>query len=263
MNLLGEAVKHKRFGKGVITGLSDNKITICFAKSQKLFLFPDAFTQHLTLKNNSIQKKVEKLNDERLQVIKAKKQKFEKEKEYKNRLYTMKIPLKSQVAYDILEKEIRDFEYIDAGCILSGDMKGRSRTPSNVQPNSAIILTDCGNGGEDERCIIGLAMVDECFWGKESKDGQIKLHKKHKIILPDENRISFWKYFERGAFPRKWGKVPFKYFQNQTMHKIIFDICCMGIGTNQEKEIMDLYSYFCSVNRIPEKKIAEIESRLE
>ena len=83
MNLLGEAVKHKRFGKGVITGLSDNKITICFAKSQKLFLFPDAFTQHLTLKNNSIQKKVEKLNDERLSVIKAKKQKFEKEKEYK------------------------------------------------------------------------------------------------------------------------------------------------------------------------------------
>ena len=58
-NLLGQAVKHKRFGKGVIiTALSENKITVCFAESRKLFLFPDAFSGYLTLKNDSIQKKL-------------------------------------------------------------------------------------------------------------------------------------------------------------------------------------------------------------
>ena len=57
-NLLGQAVKHKRFGKGVITALSENKITVCFSESRKLFLFQDAFSGYLTLKNDSIQKKL-------------------------------------------------------------------------------------------------------------------------------------------------------------------------------------------------------------
>lgn len=255
MNILGQAVKHKKYGKGVITELSENKITVCFAKSEKLFLFPEAFEQYLTLKNISIQTKIEKLNEERLRVIETGKQRMERDIKYRNRMYTMKIPLKSQVAYDILEEEITNLDYVETGCFLSGEMKGRPRTPSNVQPNSAVILTDCGNGGEDERCIIGIAMADEYFWGKECKDQQIKLHHKYKLILPYENRISFWRYFKREAFPDQWGRVQFKYFQNETMQKIIYDICNNAVGTEQEEETMELYSYFCSVNRIPEQTI--------
>lgn len=255
MNILGQAVKHKKYGKGVITNLSENSITVCFSESQKLFQFPDAFPQYLTLKNKSIQTKIEKLNEERFLEIEKRKQRMERENKYRNRMYTMKILQKSQVAYDILEKDIVNLDYIETGCLLSGEMKGRPRIPSNVQPNSAIILTDCGNGGEDERCIIGIAMAGEYFWGKECTDNQIKLHEKYKLLLSYENRISFWKYFKREAFPDQWGRVPFKYFQNQTMQKIIFDICSKAAGTEQEEEIMELYSYFCSVNRITEKAI--------
>lgn len=257
MNLLGQAVKHKKFGKGVITDLSENIVTVCFAESQKLFLFPDAFSQYLTLNNRSFQIKIEKLNEERLQTMNERKQKLEKENEYRRRMYTMKIPLKSQAAYDISEEEIKDLEYVDTGYILTGNMKGRPRVPSNIQPNSAILLTDCGKSEEDERYIIGIAMAHEFFWGKESKDGQIKLHRKHNLILADENRISFWKYFKKDLILEQWGRVPFKYIQNETMHRIIFEICCKAVGTEQEEKVTELYSYFCFVNRIPEKTIVE------
>ena len=263
MNLLGQEVKHKRFGEGVITEVSENSITVCFVESQKLFLFPDAFPQHLTLKNHSIQKKMEKLNEERLQTIKARKQKLEEESEYRSRVYRMRIPLKSQVAYAISEEEIKDLEYIDTGYILTGNMKGQPRVSSNIQPNSAILLTDCGKGGEDERAIIGIAMVHEFYWGKENKDGQIKLHHKHNVILADENRMSFWHYFKRDLTSAQWGKVPFKYFENDTMHRILFEICCKAVGTEQEEKVMELYSYFCLINRIPEKTITPMERELE
>ena len=261
MNLLKQAVKHEKFGKGVITEVSEDKITVCFPEGEKLFLVPDAFPKYLTLKNNSIQEKMEKLNEQRLQGTKARKQKLENE--YRTRLRTMKIPLKSQAIYDIPEEEIKDLEYVEAGCILTGNMIGQPRVPSNIQPNSAILLTDCGKSGEDERTIIGIAMAHEFFWGKESKDGQIKLHQKHKLILADENRISFWKYFKKDLMPTRWGRVPIKYIQNETMHSIIFEICCKAVGTEQEEQVMELYSYFCSLNRMPKSNITPIESGLK
>ena len=251
MKLIGEVVRHKQFGKGVITDLSDNKISVCFDETEKLFIYPDAFLQYLTLKNNSIQKKIEKLSEERVREKDAQKQIEELENRYRLRMHTMKIPLKSQVAYNILENEIhniQDLEYVETGYFLTGERKGQPRIPSHIQPNSAIIFTDCGNLEEKERYIIGIAMVDDCFWGKECMDGQIKLHKQHKLILPKEYRLSFWKYFNREAYPAKWGRVPFQYIRNQTMKKIIHDICSELTGTDLEESVLDFYDYFCSIN---------------
>lgn len=261
MNLLGQVVNHKMFGKGVITNLCENRITVSFVGSQKLFLFPDAIPQHLTLKNASIQKKIEKMNEEQEQKVNEKRRKNEEDDKYRSRIYTMKIPTKSQVAYNIPKDKIDSLEYVEAGCFLSGYMAGKPRNPSNVQPNSAIILTDCATENEDERTIIGIAMAHEKFWGEDCRDGIIKLHEKHKMILSDENKISFWKYFKRQAFPVRWGRVPFKYFQNQTMEKILIDICQKTAGTVQGDAATDIYHYFCTINRISEKRIIHEEIR--
>lgn len=252
MNLLGQAVRHKKFGKGVVTELSENKITVCFAENEKLFLFPDAFPRYLILKDHSMQRKIEKINEERQQEAEAKKKILERKNRYRNRLYTMKIPMKSQVVYNISQGEADSLEWVPTGTYLSGNMKGKPRIPSNIQPNSAILLSSCGKGGESERCIAGIAMADNCFWGKECEDGQIRLHSRHTCILAEENRPSFWKYFKREAFPAQWGRIPFKYFQNQAMQRILLDICRQTEGTEQEKEVQDFYDYFCLVNRIPE-----------
>lgn len=251
MKLIGEVVRHKRFGKGVITDLSDNKISVCFDETKKLFIYPDAFLQYLTLKNNSIQKKIEKLNEERVREKDAQKKIEELENRYRLRIHTMKIPLKSQVAYNISEYEIhniQDLDYVETGYFLTGEKRGQPRIPSHIQPNSAVIFTDCDNSEEKERFIIGIAMVDAHFWGKECVDGQIKLHKQHKLILPEEYRLSFWKYFNREAYPTQWGRVPFQYFQIQTMQKIIHDICDELTDTELEESALAFYEYFCSIN---------------
>ena len=48
------AVNHKSFGKGVIVSLSGKYITVKFASSQKIFVYPDAFESFLTLEDGSV-----------------------------------------------------------------------------------------------------------------------------------------------------------------------------------------------------------------
>ena len=241
MQLLGQEVNHKKYGKGVITELAENKITVRFEESQKLFLHPEAFQQHLRLTNRLVQKKIDKLNEEKIRETEERKK--------------IKISVKSQVVFNSSEDKLKEaggLEYIHTGYFLSGEMKDKPRIPANIQPNTAVILTDCGNAGEEERTIFGIAMVDENFLGSECNDGQIKLHKKHILILEEENRLLFWKYFKRETFPARWGRVPFKYFENHTMQKIIFDICNTVTGTEQKESALELYRYFCSLNKLSE-----------
>ena len=55
MELRSQAVKHAAFGKGIITEVSGNTITVCFAQGEKKFPCPDAFIHHLTLKDAALQ----------------------------------------------------------------------------------------------------------------------------------------------------------------------------------------------------------------
>lgn len=58
MQLIGQAISHKAFGKGIVTGCDKNIITVCFPAGDKRFLYPDAFTKHLTLKGSAVQGKI-------------------------------------------------------------------------------------------------------------------------------------------------------------------------------------------------------------
>ena len=115
MKLLGQAVKHKKFGNGVITEHSENKITVCFGKTEKMFIFPDAFSQYLELKDKLLQEKIDQINKERIQRLEVKNLKLKKENKYRNRMYSMKIPAKSQIVYDFSEGDMNLVEYVDTG----------------------------------------------------------------------------------------------------------------------------------------------------
>lgn len=252
MNLLGLAVKHKVYGKGVITDLCENKLTVCFSKSQKSFLFPDAIPQYLTLQNSTIQKKIERINEARELETRSKEQQLKKEKEYQTRLYTMKILPQSQAAFHISPDDDLTLEYLETGYYISGNRKGEPRVPANIRPNSAIILTSC-SGSEDSRVIIGIVMVHEQFWGNECIDGRIELHEKHRLLLPADHQLPFWNYFDQKTSPTRWGNTPFKYFQVRTMEKILIELCQSMIGSPQENAVLELYQYFCKRNRLTEK----------
>lgn len=55
MNLLNLKVKHKVFGNGVVTGISDNLLTIQFASKVSNFVYPDAFETFIVAEDTSVQ----------------------------------------------------------------------------------------------------------------------------------------------------------------------------------------------------------------
>lgn len=254
MELLGQDVIHKKYGNGIVTDLTDTKIAVQFVKGQKLFLFPDVFSNHMTVKNSSIQKKLDKLNENYLKNRQQEQEKINREKEYRNRIYTMKIPQRSQAVFDISQEEVCDLEktyLLDIGCYVSGIRKGQPRIPSVLQPNSGILLTECGAGkSEKERRIVGAAMADDTFWGNECVDGKIRFHKEHLLVLPEKSQLPFWSICRQETIPNTWGSVTFKYFQNSTMKMILQEIRKKVVGTNLEKRSEQFYHYFCKLNRL-------------
>lgn len=61
MQLCGEIVKHKAFGKGKIVAHENNYVTILFdvGHAEKKFVYPTAFGSFLELESNSFVKQIE------------------------------------------------------------------------------------------------------------------------------------------------------------------------------------------------------------
>lgn len=61
MELIGEIVKHKAFGRGKVTEFVNNNVTVVFeeSKEEKRFLYPSAFGEFLQLENNYLSKHIE------------------------------------------------------------------------------------------------------------------------------------------------------------------------------------------------------------
>lgn len=74
MQLIGQPIKHGTFGKGIVTDWNDATITINFSAGEKKFIYPDAFSKFLHLKNDALQREVQKLLDRREAVKKAERQ---------------------------------------------------------------------------------------------------------------------------------------------------------------------------------------------
>ena len=65
MELCGEVVKHKFFGKGKIVEFADNYVTVLFTdcKLEKKFTYPSAFGAFLEIENKSFQGQIDKDNN--------------------------------------------------------------------------------------------------------------------------------------------------------------------------------------------------------
>lgn len=64
MKIIGSKVSHKFFGKGTVLDLTDDIITIKFAKGEKKFEYPEAFETFLVSDNKTIQNRALKLAEE-------------------------------------------------------------------------------------------------------------------------------------------------------------------------------------------------------
>ncbi len=254
--LLGQPVNHTTFGEGIITNVSSTYVTIHFSQGDKQFIYPEAFSKFLTLKDRVKQKEV---NVKYIKMLKEEEAVQKKECEEKDRLRqirAIKITPNSQAAFNIApaeKKSVIECGRVSTGCYLSGYFKGESRIPNKLKPNSVCLLTGLPKGKEEKnRRIYGAFMVRDDFWGERCKNGIVEGHNKYRIYLPSDINLSYWDYFEHGDNLPSWGNVPFKYFANSTMQKILLDMINLLVATKQESDAKEFYQYFCIINRLPE-----------
>ena len=87
MQLIGQAIRHETFGKGIVTGWNRNILTVCFPGGDKRFLYPYAFARlHLTLRNQEMQAEIQENKDADAPVVPSYNN-FKEELEELNRIH--------------------------------------------------------------------------------------------------------------------------------------------------------------------------------
>ncbi|MGI6182185.1 MAG: hypothetical protein ACOYIE_08930, partial [Agathobaculum sp.] len=130
MELIGRALRHTTFGKGVVTGCKGNILTVCFADGDKKFLYPDAFADYLTLKDSALQTQIQNLLHRRAAEKNAAQQARQQEQERLQTLRTLRISRNSQAVFDVAADEISETVRtwtVSTGVYLSGYSRGENR----------------------------------------------------------------------------------------------------------------------------------------
>lgn len=92
MQLIGQAIRHETFGKGIVTGWDRNILTVCFPGGDKRFLYPDAFARHhLTLWDQGMQDQIQAVLRARETEKREAQQAVQEEQERRVRLQRVKI----------------------------------------------------------------------------------------------------------------------------------------------------------------------------
>lgn len=256
MQIVGQKVEHKAFGQGTITDRSDHILTVSFPQGDKKFIYPDAFTRFLMLKNKSAQNKINEICDKRLRAEAVRKQALQEELKQRRRFINLKITPNSQAAFTIDPDDIDEVfssGAVSTGFYLSGNSKGEPRIPNKLKPNSACLLTGRPtDASEKERRILGACMVNDEFWGDVCKNGTVEFHDRYKVLLHSKNSMLYWDYFDCGDTIPRWGNVVFKYLPNSTMQRILFDMKEALQNAEEETVMQEFYQYFCDINRMPQ-----------
>ena len=148
MQLIGQAIRHETFGKGIVTGWNRNILTVCFPGGDKRFLYPDAFARrHLTLRNQEMQAEIQELLLAKEAEKQEAQQAMQEEQERRALLQHMKLSKMSQAAFDVEEGQLNALfsEWvISTGTYISGASKGEPRVPARMKPNSLCLITHRG-----------------------------------------------------------------------------------------------------------------------
>ena len=258
MKLVGKAIKHVTFGRGVITNKTDNILTIDFEGNHKKFLFPDAFLHFLSITDEEGQAYIGKILNDLSQIKNAE----QLEQERLQRILFLKIAPESQAAFGFMENNrqtVLKSWSVFAGNYLGGYSKGTPRIPTRLKLNSACLLTERPVGSpEKERLIIGAFMVPDDFEGQNCKDGIIPSHETYRILLNEkDSKLLFWDYFPSTTPSPRWGKTEMKYFSNLQMKCILDDMQKAITDPLQRETASNFYQYFCKVNRLNTSEEAE------
>lgn len=255
MQLIGQPIKHDTFGKGIVTGWDDTTVTVCFSTGEKKFVYPDAFSGFLHLKNDAIQREVQTLLAKREAAKNAERQAIQELQGRNALLQNLKISPQSQAVFNIRPGqcgELFSAWSVSTGCYASGSSKGSPRVPDRLKPNSMCLLTErAAKQPERERRIIGAFMVEEDFLGSYCRDGVIHAHPIYRLQLRPEHQLPFWPYVAQDPEKQRWGNTAMKYMTNKTGERILFDIAERLLCDGSRQCAESFYQYYCKRNHLP------------
>lgn len=265
MQLVGQAVRHISFGRGIVTECSGEGgvVSVLFPTGEKRFLYPDAFSRYLTLRDTETQSRITELYRRRVRAEETERQAECKRQERCRQIRNRKLSPNAQAAFHVSAEEAAAClaaGRISAGRYLSGYSKGEPRIPSRLKPNSCCLLTSVPEGGgEKDRRILGAFMVPEDFLGEECLDGMVKVHEYYRVFLPECLVVPFWPFLGENGIPASWGRVPFRHFSNQTMGEILLHLAEQTADTEQGAQMEAFCAYFCQMNHLPVPQTGEGE----
>lgn len=256
MQLVGQAISHTKFGKGVVSETTEQTITIIFQQGEKKFLFPDAFEKFLALRNQEAQNQINELVHKLVQKRVVQENTKRTKEEHYNRISKLKVMPNSQAAFGLLNntrQEVFSTWSVSTGFYLSGNSKGAPRIPRQMKLNSACLLTECPDGvPESERKIIGAFMVRDDFDATLCQDGIVQSHDSYKIQLNENEELLFWDYFTSAGTVPKWGNIEIRYFSNEIMQTILKDMQMKISDPDLRQGAEVFYQYFSRLNRLSE-----------
>ncbi len=256
-SLIGQTVMHRAFGSGVIEELSGNVVTVNFKKGDKKFIYPDAFENFLKLEDEESLAEFNKIMDAREKRIEEKKKEVRKNEETRRKIRSMKIIPNSHTVFSMDEEELQEsFQrgWAFTGKYMSGFSEGRARTAGRIKPNSLCLLTVLEKGQpESERKLRGFFMVKEDFFGESCYNGEIKAHKKYRLLLSPEESPNIWDYVAENEIPKRFGGLRFRYISEDSAKNILLAAKEKLTGEKQ-KLAEEICEYYCKVNRLPYEK---------
>lgn len=260
MDLYGQTIQHKKFGRGVVTAFNDNTVTVRFKEGEKRFLYPDAFRRHLSFECAKMQQTVATRIEKEDAEIQRRLQRESEEQQRLWRLQNFTVTANSHAVWNLPPEKADALckkRIVTTGKYLTGCSKGKTRTAERLKPNSACLLTVRRQGEpEEKREILGAFMVREDYFGAEARDDRIQSHPEHYLMLSKGEIMRFWENMGRGTIPR-WGNTVFKYCSGAAMNRILSRMVQAQEQETQRTSAFAFYRYFCRLNHL--RPLAEEE----
>lgn len=221
MNLLNLKVKHKVFGNGVVTGISDNLLTIQFASKVSNFVYPDAFETFIVAEDTSVQSEILSEIENNKRAVRKQRlaeetaRKAEKELRVTERNGTPSRRIHNNIEdgfgpdYNVrhlAKQPILTYKQVEEqfGIRIAGFGRGINRTPSTVVLVSSIDKKKAGFVYHDHWTTDG-----DYIYSGEGKTGDQTMSLGNKAIVDAENdekkihlfvKFSPQEYYYQGVF---------------------------------------------------------------
>lgn len=221
MNLLNLKVKHKVFGNGVVTGISDNLLTIQFASKVLNFVYPDAFETFIVAEDTSVQSEILSEIENNKRAVRKQRlaeetaRKAEKELRVTERNGTPSRRICNNIEdgfgpdYNVrhlAKQPILTYKQVEEqfGIRIAGFGRGINRTPSTVVLVSSIDKKKAGFVYHDHWTTDG-----DYIYSGEGKTGDQTMSLGNKAIVDAENdekkihlfvKFSPQEYYYQGVF---------------------------------------------------------------